>query len=95
LPEATPVHEAAKLQQDLARAGIEPFAWVINQSLSPLEVADPVLRARQAQETTYIREVTEQHAWRVALVPWHSAPPIGLEGLRTLLKTCEPLGVHV
>ena len=30
LPEATPVHEAASLQRDLLRAGITPFAWVIN-----------------------------------------------------------------
>lgn len=33
LPEATPVHEAERLQGDLERAGIQPFAWVINQSL--------------------------------------------------------------
>ncbi len=33
LAEATPVHEAAALQRDLRRAKIEPFAWVINQSL--------------------------------------------------------------
>ena len=33
LPEATPVHEAARLQNDLRRAGITPYAWVINQSL--------------------------------------------------------------
>ncbi len=45
LPEATPVHEAAKLQEDLRRAEIEPFAWVINQSLVPLEVTDPTLQA--------------------------------------------------
>ena len=38
LPEATPVHEAAKLQQDLNRAGIVPFAWVVNQCLAPLTV---------------------------------------------------------
>src|SRR5581483_3883418 len=57
LPEATPVHEAAKLQQDLVRAGIRPFAWVVNQSLTPLTVTDAVLRARQAQEAAYIGEV--------------------------------------
>jgi arsenite-transporting ATPase len=34
LPEATPVHEAAQLQADLRRAGIEPFAWVVNQSFA-------------------------------------------------------------
>jgi arsenite-transporting ATPase len=40
LPEATPVHEAASLQRDLRRAEIEPYAWVINQVLSPLPITD-------------------------------------------------------
>jgi arsenite/tail-anchored protein-transporting ATPase len=85
LPEATPVHEAAKLQSDLKRAGITPFAWVVNQSLAPLEVTDPVLQARRAQESVYIREVTDRLARRVALVPWQIDLPVGLEGLRSLL----------
>jgi arsenite-transporting ATPase len=89
LPEATPVHEAAKLQQDLRRAGINPFSWIINQSLSPLRVTDPVLRVRQAQETAYIREVTDRHAQRVALVPWLNDPPVGRERLHSLLNACE------
>jgi arsenite-transporting ATPase len=46
LPEATPVHEAAQLQADLGRAGITPFAWIINQSLALTTTADPLLRAR-------------------------------------------------
>jgi arsenite-transporting ATPase len=70
VPEATPVHEAAALQKDLRRASIEPFAWVITQSLSPLTVTDPTLVARQAQETRYIREVATESRRRVALVPW-------------------------
>jgi arsenite-transporting ATPase len=41
LPEATPVHEAAGLQQELVRASIRPFAWVINQSLTPCTSAIP------------------------------------------------------
>jgi arsenite-transporting ATPase len=90
LPEATPVHEAAKLQEDLARAGIRPFGWVVNQSLSPLLVTDPVLRARQAQEAAYIGEVIEGQAARVALVPWQTELPVGVGGLRTLLQ-----GSHV
>ncbi len=85
LPEATPVHEAAKLQEDLQRAEIRPFAWVINQSLTPLSVTDPVLRSRRAQETAYIREVVEQHAKRVALVAWQLDTPVGLERLRELI----------
>ena len=74
LAEATPVHEAAALQDDLRRARIEPFAWVVNQSLLPIAVTDPVLVARKAQEARYITEVTTVHAGRVALVPWHAAP---------------------
>jgi len=68
LPEATPVHEAAQLQADLQRAGIEPFAWVINQSLVPLDVTDPVLRQRRAREGLYHAEVRSL-ARRVALLP--------------------------
>ncbi len=73
LPEATPVHEAAALEKDLHRAGIEPFAWVINQSLTSVPVSDPVLVGRQAQESRYIDEVC-QIAERVFLVPWMAAP---------------------
>ena len=73
LPEATPVHEAAALEKDLHRAGIEPFAWVINQSLTSVAVRDPVLVGRQAQESRYIDEVC-QSAGRVFLVPWMAAP---------------------
>jgi arsenite-transporting ATPase len=72
LPEATPVHEAASLQRDLIRAGITPFAWVINQSLTPLPVSDPVLRSRKAHERVFIREVAEELSPRTALVPWET-----------------------
>jgi arsenite-transporting ATPase len=85
LPEATPVHEAASLQQDLVRAGIHPFAWIINQCLAPLTVTDLVLRARQRSEATYIREVTDQEARRAVVVPWQTEPPVGAEWLRKLL----------
>ena len=33
LPETTPVSQAQALQEDLRRAKIEPFAWVINKSV--------------------------------------------------------------
>ena len=70
LAEATPVHEAAALQADLRRAGIEPFAWIITQSLLPLAVSDPLLAARRAQELAYVEEVRERHAARTHLLPW-------------------------
>jgi arsenite-transporting ATPase len=69
LPEATPVHEAAALQKDLRRADIEPFAWVINQCFSLVQVSDPILLGRQAQESRYIDEV-HSLSERVSLVPW-------------------------
>ncbi len=77
LAEATPVHEAAALQRDLRRAKIEPFAWVINQSLTPLVVRDPLLLERQAFEAKYIREVLEVHTKRAVMIPWQIEPPIG------------------
>jgi len=73
LPEATPVHEAVQLQRDLARAGIAPFAWIVNQSLTPLTVHDPVLASRQRQEHRYIEEV-QRLAMRVAVTPWAESP---------------------
>jgi arsenite-transporting ATPase len=81
LPEATPVHEAAQLQADLERAGIRPFAWVVNQSLTPLDLSHPLLRVRQGNETRYIEEV-RRLASRIALVPWLAREPVGVAGLR-------------
>ena len=72
LPEATPVHEAASLQRDLMRAGITPYAWVINQSLAPLALSDPILRSRRFHERPFIQEVSEEFAPRTALVPWQA-----------------------
>ena len=70
LAEATPVHEAADLQKDLNRAGIATYGWIINQSLAPLSVTDPVLKARKAQEKRYISEVVDELSPRTAIVPW-------------------------
>lgn len=81
LPEATPVHEAAQLQRDLRRAEIEPYAWVINQSLSPLNVTDPLLIERQRNEARYINEVVTQQALRTALISWQIEPPVGRAAL--------------
>jgi arsenite-transporting ATPase len=84
LPEATPVHEAAALQRDLRRAEIEPYAWVINQVLSPLPLTDPLMKQRQSHEQKYLLEVKEVQASRVAIIPWQIAPPIGLQALSRL-----------
>jgi len=85
LPEATPVHEAAQLQQDLERAQMTPFAWVINQCLTPLVVKDPILKARQASEHRFIAEVRRVHATRVCLVPWLIDEPATPDSLRDIV----------
>ncbi len=84
LPEATPVHEAASLQRDLMRAGITPYAWVINQSLAPLTLTDPILRSRRFHERPFIQEVSEELAPRTAIVPWQ--PDIFSQEQITLLE---------
>ena len=89
LPEATPVHEAASLQRDLRRAEIEPYAWVINQCLSPLTIHDPLLQERQLHEEPYIREVMEKQSHRTVLIPWQIDPPVGKVGLEHLLQNTE------
>lgn len=91
LPEATPVHEAARLQADLRRAGIEPFAWVINQSLLPRATQDPTLAARRRGELPYVEEVTNRLALRTALLPWMSEPPVGVAALSRLVAASAAL----
>jgi len=68
LPEATPVHEAAFLQEDLRRAGIEPWAWVINQSFQGLESSDPMIKSKQYHEQNYLREVATRLSHRTACI---------------------------
>ena len=83
LPEATPVHEAARLGDDLRRAGIEPYAWVVNQSFAETHTTDPVLVERAARELPYIQEVADQTD-KLAIVPWQAEPPVGAERLAAL-----------
>ncbi len=90
LPEITPVLEASALQDDLRRAQIEPFAWVINGSLAAARPSDPVLRARAAAELPQIRKVKEQLARRVALIPFQIEEPVGVERLGAL--SIAPIG---
>ena len=79
LPEPTPLHEAARLQEDLRRAGIEPFAWVANQSFAASGTQDPLLRTKAAQEAAIIQEVGALTTRRVVL-PWRytAEPPAEL-----------------
>ena len=87
LPEATPVHEAAYLQEDLRRAKIEPYAWVVNQTFCQSDTRDPLLVARGRNEWPHIVEVAEKHAKRVVMIPWAPVEPSGPELLGQLFDT--------
>ena len=89
LPEATPVHEAAYLQEDLRRAGIEPFAWVINQSFANSGSCDPLLAARGRNELPHIGEVAEKLSRHLVMVPWAVEEPIGFELLGKLFAPAK------
>ena len=84
LPEATPVHEAAALQEDLRRARIEPFGWIINQSLFESGSSDPLLRQREEAEHRYLREVKDRLAKRAVLVRWQVDELVGAPALLAL-----------
>ena len=84
LPEATPIHEAGALQEDLRRAQIEPFAWIIDQSLLNSGSTDPVLQRRERAEHRYIDEVCAQPNARVVWLPWQAQEPVGVNALTQL-----------
>lgn len=85
LPETTPVLEAVKLQNDLRRAEIEPYAWIVNQSLAASGPADPLLVERASAEGPQIQAVADRHAARTHLVPWAAYEPVGAEALQALV----------
>ena len=70
LAESTPVHEAERLQADLARAGIAPFGWVVNASLAASGTQHPLLAARAALEARHLAHVRDDLAARAWLIPW-------------------------
>jgi arsenite-transporting ATPase len=84
LAETTPVLEAANLQEDLRRAGIEPWAWIINMSTAAAGAQSPLLRQRATNELREIDAVASRHAQRYAVVPLLKEEPVGVERLRML-----------
>jgi arsenite-transporting ATPase len=84
LAETTPVLEAANLQADLRRAGIEPWAWIINNSVAAASVTSPLLRQRARNERSEIEAVATRHARRYAVVPLLAAEPVGVDRLEQM-----------
>lgn len=90
LPEVTPVSQAAALQDDLRRARIEPFAWVLNKSVLAAGTHDPLLQARLAGEAQQVARLRAGLARQLYALPWLPVPPIGLDALSGLVRTPVP-----
>ena len=87
LAETTPVLEAVNLLADLHRAGIEPWAWIINNSVAAAtELRSPLLKQRAKNEVKEIEAVANHHATRYAVVPLLKEEPVGKESLRQLIQ---------
>ncbi len=86
LAETTPVLEAANLQADLRRAGIEPWAWVINNSVAASNPHSPLLRKRAQNELHEINLVANTHSKRYAVLPLLEDEPVGVEKLLMLSR---------
>ena len=70
LPEATPTHEAKDLQEDLKRAGIKPYAWIINRSFSLTNSSNNLLCQKALNEIKYINEIKNTLSSKTLIVPW-------------------------
>jgi arsenite-transporting ATPase len=86
LPETTPVSEAGALQDDLRRAGVEPYGWVVNKSMEATGTRDPLLRSRLKAERAQIDRVRSDYSRRVYLLPFRTTPPVGLAALADLSR---------
>ena len=85
LAETTPVLEAVNLQEDLRRAGIEPWGWIINNSVAAAVSQSSLLMKRAKNELKEIDDVAHRYAHRYAVVPLLNNEPVGETLLRSLI----------
>ena len=77
LPEATPVYEALRLEDDLKRAGIAAKWWVVNQSLYGTNTTNPMLAAKAAGEVEWLNRIDKHAAGKFALIKWSAEEIMG------------------
>ena len=70
LPEATPTHEAKDLQEDLKRAGIKPYSWIINRSFALTNSSNNLLCQKALNEIKYIKEIKDSLSSKILIKPW-------------------------
>ncbi len=88
LAETTPVLEALNLQADLRRAGIEPWAWIINNSIAAAPcLGSNLLKQRALNEVSEIDAVAHHYATRYAVIPLMKEEPVGQQNLHHLIQT--------
>lgn len=71
LPEATPVYEAMRLEDDLKRAGLSANWWVINQSFALTGSSNRTLAVKANNEAEWINKVDQHTHGKTVLLPWH------------------------
>ena len=86
LAENTPVFEAEHLQEDLKRAGITPWAWIVNNSIAASKTESQLLMQRAKNEIKQIDLVINKLSQRSAVVPLLADEPIGVNNLRKLFN---------
>lgn len=84
LPEATPVYEAMRLEEDLRRAGINNKWWIINSSLYKTGTSNKILLAKASSEIEWINKVAAHTNGHFAVIAW-SPDEIKGEKLKALL----------
>ncbi|MDX4064091.1 arsenical pump-driving ATPase [Aliarcobacter skirrowii] len=72
LPEATPTHEAKDLQEDLKRAGIKPYAWIVNRSFALTNSSNNLLCQKALNEIKYINEIKENLSSKTLIRTWNN-----------------------
>ena len=87
LAEVTPVSQAAELQEDLRRAKIEPYAWVLNKSILGTNTQDPLLSSRIQSEIKQLERIKSGLAKKLYSVPWQVVPPVGINSLLEIVTT--------
>ncbi len=70
LAEATPVHEALRLEEDLKRAGIAVNWWIINAALYQTGTTNELLLAKASNEIIWINKVNDHTDGKFAVVGW-------------------------
>ncbi len=86
LAEATPTHEAKTLQEDLQRAGITPYAWVVNKTFANSGTNNNLLCQKGLNELKYIDEIKNDLSRKTVISPWIAEE---LNNSESLEKLCN------